>query len=84
MQLYALDQQGKLTSARLAKKQTNYRCLECQQNIRLRGGPQRQPHFYHLDPTPFCRQHQSFLQTTPKGSHSYSASILLFSAIATR
>ena len=58
MQLYALDEQGQLTSARNAKKQIDYCCLECHQTIRLRRGPQRQPHFYHLDPTPFCRQHQ--------------------------
>lgn len=58
MQLYALDSQGELTSARQALKQTDYQCLECQQMVRLRGGPQRQSHFYHREPTPFCRQHQ--------------------------
>lgn len=58
MQLYALDFEGQLINARQALRQTDYQCLECQQIIRLRGGPQRQRHFYHLDPTPFCRQHQ--------------------------
>ena len=58
MQLYASDFNGQPISARQALKQTNYYCLECQQTVRLRGGPYRQPHFYHLEPTPFCRQHQ--------------------------
>lgn len=58
MQLYAIDAKGELINARQALKQTDYQCLECQQIVRLRGGPQRQRHFYHVDPTPFCRQHQ--------------------------
>jgi competence protein CoiA len=77
MQLYALDGKGQPISARKALRQTNYQCLECQQIVRLRGGPQRQCHFYHLEPTPFCRQHQKgaahlqlqsyFLQQLPPG-----------------
>lgn len=77
MQLYALDSQEQLTHARQALRQTDYYCLECQQIVRLRGGPQRQRHFYHLDPTPLCRQHQKgavhlqlqsfFLQQLPLG-----------------
>lgn len=77
MQLYAFDQDGQLISALQALRQTNYHCLECQQIVRLRGGPQRQRHFYHLEPTPFCRQHQKgvihlqlqsyFLQRLPLG-----------------
>lgn len=77
MQLYALDSEEQIISSRQALRQTNYHCLECQQIVRLRGGPQRQPHFYHLDPTPFCRQHQKgavhiqlqfyFLQQLPLG-----------------
>jgi competence protein CoiA len=77
MQLYALDQDGQFISARRALRQINYQCLECQQIVRLRGGPQRQHHFYHLEPTPFCRQHQKgpihlqlqsyFLQHLPPG-----------------
>lgn len=58
MQLHAFDSKGQLTTARQALRQINYYCLECQQIVRLRGGPQRQCHFYHLEPTPFCRQHQ--------------------------
>lgn len=58
MQLYAVDSQGALVHARRSLKSTNYSCLECGQIVRLRGGPHRQRHFYHLDPTPLCRQHQ--------------------------
>lgn len=58
MQLYALDSKGSLTSARNAQRQADYRCLECRQVVRLRGGPHRQRHFYHADPTPLCRQSQ--------------------------
>lgn len=58
MQLYALDLKGELINARQAHRKTDYQCLECCQVVRLRGGPQRQRHFYHVEPTPFCRQHQ--------------------------
>jgi competence protein CoiA len=77
MQLYALDLKGQLVQASQALKQVNYHCSECQQIVRLRGGPYRQSHFYHLDPTPFCRQHQKgpihlqlqsyFMQQLPPG-----------------
>lgn len=77
MQLYALDTTGCLTSARQALKHRDYQCLECEQIVHLRGGPHRQPHFYHLEPTPFCRQHQKgpihlqlqayFVQQLPAG-----------------
>jgi competence protein CoiA len=58
MQIYARNSQGTYLHAKEAKKQTDYYCVECEHIIRLRGGPHRQAHFYHLDPTPFCRQHQ--------------------------
>lgn len=77
MQLYALNGEGQVIRARQALKHTDYQCLECRQTVRLRGGPQRQPHFYHLEPTPFCRQHHKgpvhlqiqsyFLQKLPLG-----------------
>lgn len=57
MQLHALDHLGQVINARRAQRQQNYRCLECKQDVRLRGGPHRQPHFYHFEPTIFCRQH---------------------------
>ncbi len=58
MQLYAFDLDKQLIHARQALRQVDYQCLECQQIVRLRGGPQRQRHFYHIEPTSFCRQHQ--------------------------
>ena len=58
MQLYALDTKGELISAQQAVRQINYECLECQHTVRLRGGPHRRPHFYHVSPSIFCRQHQ--------------------------
>lgn len=58
MQLYALDDHQNLIKASHALKHTNYFCLECNQVIRLRRGLHRQAHFFHLEPTPFCRQHQ--------------------------
>lgn len=77
MQLYAFDSKGQLVSARQARRHSDYYCLECQQIIRLRGGPQRRCHFYHLEPTPFCRHNQKgpihlhlqshFLQKLPPG-----------------
>ena len=77
MQLHAFNSNGYLISARQAHRHTDYFCLECQQVVRLRGGPQRRSHFYHLEPPLFCRQHQKgpihlqlqsyFLQRLPLG-----------------
>lgn len=58
MQLYALDFNKQLVNANQATKKVNYFCLECQSFVRLRAGLHRQSHFYHLQPTIFCRQHQ--------------------------
>jgi competence protein CoiA len=58
MQLFALDSQGKCISAKKASKQIDYSCFECQSNLRLRRGLHRQAHFYHINPSPSCRQHQ--------------------------
>lgn len=58
MQLHAIDHLGQFVSARRAQRHQNYRCPECHENVRLRGGPHRQPHFYHLEPILSCRQHQ--------------------------
>lgn len=60
MQLYALDKEIP-TLATKAVKQKNYRCPECLNLVRLRGGPHRQFHFYHLRSHPSCRQHQKSL-----------------------
>lgn len=54
MQLFALDN-GSLIFANHAAKQKNYCCFECNGTIRLRKGPHRQPHFYHLQPSQDCR-----------------------------
>ena len=61
MQLYALNAEKQLVSAHQAAKQINYFCLECYSLVRLRSGIHRQSHFYHLQPTIFCRQHQKGL-----------------------
>lgn len=58
MQLHAFDSNGCLVSSNQALRHTDYYCFECQQIVRMRGGPQRRCHFYHLEPTIFCRQHQ--------------------------
>lgn len=73
MQLYAFDLEGNLINAQQALRQTDYQCLECQQVVRLRGGPQRQRHFYHIEPTPFCRQHQKGAVHLQLQSYFYQA-----------
>lgn len=77
MQLYAIDSKGIVVNAQQASRHVNYSCLECLDIVRLRGGPQRRCHFYHPEPTIFCRQHQKgpihlhlqsyFLQQLPLG-----------------
>lgn len=56
MQLYALDQEQKVTFVKNAQRQCDYFCLECKEIVRLRGGIHRHTHFYHLYHTPHCRQ----------------------------
>lgn len=58
MQLYALNFKEEITFAGHALRQTDYFCLECHETVRVRGGPHRRRHFYHLDPEPSCRQNQ--------------------------
>jgi competence protein CoiA len=57
MQIYALDTEKILISAAKAKKQQNYRCLECGNAVRVRSGKHRQAHFYHLQPERRCTLH---------------------------
>lgn len=71
MQIYAIDSDGQLFTAAQSIKKTDYFCLECQQIVRLRGGPHRQSHFYHLDPTPLCRQHQKGIIHLQIQTHFY-------------
>lgn len=60
MQLYALEEERPIL-AHEAKKQKNYRCPECLSPLRLREGPHRQAHFYHLKTQTLCRQHNKSL-----------------------
>lgn len=61
MQLYALDGHLPL-SASGAEKGKSYTCPECGSLVRLRGGPSRQTHFYHLRVSKYCRQNQKSLE----------------------
>lgn len=56
MQLYAFDHSGEVIFSRHAQKKCNYTCMECSGTLRLREGEKRQLHFYHLKPSPSCRQ----------------------------
>ncbi len=77
MQLYALDQNNQLVPANRAVRQKNYFCLECNKQIRLRGGIHRQNHYYHTEPNRACKlggkslthlSVQSYFQSTlPEG-----------------
>lgn len=57
MQLFALDG-SRWIFAQEAQKRKSYLCPECSRAVRLRQGPYRQPHFYHLTRPLHCRQHQ--------------------------
>lgn len=57
MQLYALDSQKKPVLASAALKYQDYRCIECDNRVRVRGGMHRQNHFYHIKPNFRCRLH---------------------------
>lgn len=57
MQIYAVDA-GKWVIAANAKRSCDYLCPECGGVLRLRGGPSKQIHFYHISSPSFCRQHQ--------------------------
>jgi competence protein CoiA len=48
MQKHALNQAGHLISVFHAQKKSSYLCPSCKGVMRLRGGPLRMPHFYHL------------------------------------
>jgi competence CoiA-like predicted nuclease len=60
MQFYALDE-NEFILASSAKRHKDYRCPECLNILRLRGGPHRHLHFYHLQASPSCKQHQKSL-----------------------
>jgi competence protein CoiA len=56
MQLYAQDHKGTRVFVEQAEKARNYFCLECQKELRLRGGLHVQLHFYHIEKNGACRQ----------------------------
>ncbi|HSW86819.1 MAG TPA: competence protein CoiA family protein [Rhabdochlamydiaceae bacterium] len=60
MQLYALDNE-QFIFAQQAQRHKNYCCPECQGNVRVRGGPHRHIHFYHLAANSLCNQHKKTL-----------------------
>jgi competence protein CoiA len=41
-----------------ADKHARYHCPECGAHVKVRSGPHRQPHYYHLRAAKRCRQHQ--------------------------
>lgn len=55
MQLVALDANSPLIASK-ALKHKSYRCPECLGQVRLRSGPRRQPHYYHVAASKGCRQ----------------------------
>ena len=64
MQLHALDKE-QLVLAQNAEKHKNYQCPECLNKVRVRGGPHRQIHFYHL-------ASEFTLQPTQKNFNSFT------------
>ncbi len=55
MQLYAQDDTGKRLFVALAEKGTDYFCIECGERLRVRSGPKRTLHFFHVLPVGQCR-----------------------------
>jgi len=55
MALYAYDENRSPIFASDAEERRHYRCCGCNGTVRLRKGPARVPHFYHLALTPSCR-----------------------------
>lgn len=80
MQLFALDTNHHIISARHALKQRDYFCIECQRKVRVRSGLHRRSHFFHAQDVSPCRlstktmshiQTQCFLeQMLPPGQAS--------------
>lgn len=55
MQRFALDENGLSIDADAAKPQKSYYCPTCSEPLRLKRGPLRKAHFFHLARTPACR-----------------------------
>jgi len=55
MQWVALEENKRIT-AENAVKSTQYLCPECFCPVRMRSGPHRRPHYYHISKNSLCRQ----------------------------
>lgn len=55
MQLHAINENQSIVSVKHASKGKDYFCLECQEIVRVRAGPHRHKHFYHLARNISCR-----------------------------
>ncbi|MDE3045041.1 MAG: hypothetical protein KGJ02_00120 [Verrucomicrobiota bacterium] len=55
MTLYALEEDEILIYAAEAEERRVYRCTGCHRPVKVRRGPYRVPHFYHLSQSPTCR-----------------------------
>ncbi|MCB1212789.1 MAG: hypothetical protein KDK40_00670 [Chlamydiia bacterium] len=55
MARFALDKQRRVIFAENAHRSLEYICIECETNVRLRSGPLRRPHFFHVDESRLCR-----------------------------
>jgi len=62
MQLYALDGSRKPILAEEAIREKAYLCPECLRPVRVRGGPHRQIHFYHIKKQSLCREQGKSLE----------------------
>lgn len=60
MQYFALEKESLLVASD-AVKGNLYSCPECSSVLRVRSGPHRQPHFYHVRRPLSCRQHEKSL-----------------------
>lgn len=58
MLLYAYDLNGSSIFIDRARRQVDYKCIECGTLLRVRGGIHRRLHFYHVEPTVRCRHQQ--------------------------
>lgn len=62
MQLHALNKDNRLIHVKKADRQEDFKCIECGDSVKLRGGIQRQLHFYHVNTNRHCRQNGKSLE----------------------
>jgi len=55
MQWVALEENNRITAGK-AVKSAQYLCPECFCPVRMRSGPHRRPHYYHVSKNSLCRQ----------------------------